>query len=219
MVQAVYQNDPKLASALAEGIRATRNADRVLGHDAVPAATPGVVQPPHQDQRILAQAAGRMLADAGGPRIAVLDVPGWDTHAGQGAAKGRLAGALDGLSAGLLSLRAALGPAWQDTVVPMVTEFGRTAHANGTGGTDHGTASAMLLAGGAIAGGTVRGSWPGLADGKLYQSRDLMPTTDMRAVLKGVLRDHLGVPAARLDSAIFPNSSDAKPMAGVTVWA
>jgi uncharacterized protein (DUF1501 family) len=216
LVQSIYQSDPRLASALAEGIRATHTADRVLaGENAQPAAGAGMAQPAHQDLRVIAQAAGKMLADPTGPRIAVFDAPGWDTHAGQGAAKGRLAGALGGLSASLVSLREALGPAWKDTVVATVTEFGRTAHANGTGGTDHGTASAMLLAGGAVAGGKILGKWPGLGEGRLYQGRDLMPTTDMRAVLKVVLRDHLGIPANRLDSAVFPNSGDAKAMAGV----
>ena len=164
---------------------------------------------------MLAEATGKMLADPNGPRIAVFDAQGWDTHAGQGAAKGRLAGALTGLSASLVALREALGPTWKDTVVVMATEFGRTAHANGTGGTDHGTATAALLAGGAVQGGKIGGTWPGLADGKLYQGRDLMPTTDLRSVLKTVLAEHLRVPRDSLDHAVFPNSSDAGLMRGV----
>jgi uncharacterized protein (DUF1501 family) len=221
LVQSLYQNDPKLSAALTEGIKTTETADRVIGNDK-DETTPEAMgangaQPlrPAQAQRILADAAGKMLADPNGPRIAVFDALGWDTHAGQGAAKGRLAAALTGLSASLTSLRAALGPAWKDTVVVMATEFGRTAHANGTGGTDHGTGTATLLAGGGVQGGKVGGTWPGLAEGKLYQGRDLAPTTDLRSVLKAVLADHLGVPRDALDRTIFPASSDAKPVAGI----
>jgi uncharacterized protein (DUF1501 family) len=221
LVQSLYQNDPKLSAALAEGIKSTETADRVIGNgkdDAnAEAMAANGAQPvrPAQAQRILADAAGKMLADPNGPRIAVFDALGWDTHAGQGAAKGRLAGALTGLSASLTSLRAALGPVWKDTVVVMATEFGRTAHANGTGGTDHGTGTAALLAGGAVQGGKVGGTWPGLAEGKLYQGRDLMPTTDLRSVLKTVLAEHLHVPRDALDHSVFPNSADAKPATGI----
>ena len=101
----------------------------------------------------------------------------------------------------------------------MATEFGRTAHANGTGGTDHGTGTVTLLAGGGVSGGKVLGRWPGLADGQLYQSRDLMPTTDLRAVIKTVLCEHLRVPQDRLEAAVFPDSRDAKPIAGITASA
>jgi uncharacterized protein (DUF1501 family) len=217
LVQAVYQSDRQLSAALSDGIRATRTADRVLG--AGNDEPQGAVMPreAHKDLRVLAEAAGKMLADPGGPRIAVFNAQGWDTHAGQGAAKGRLANALGALSASLTALRGALGPVWKETIIAMVTEFGRTAHVNGTNGTDHGTGTAMLLAGGGVNGGRVLGQWPGLADGKLYQGRDLMPTTDTRSVLKAVLRDHLRVPSDRLNSTVFPNSSDAKPLPGVTV--
>jgi uncharacterized protein (DUF1501 family) len=219
LVQTVYRTDPRLSAALADGIRATDAADRVLAGGAD--ATGGFGGGPGGNgaARVLAQSAGKMLADPAGPRIAVFDLQGWDTHAGQGAAKGRLAGALGGLSASLMALREALGPAWQETIVVAATEFGRTAHVNGTGGTDHGTGAAALLAGGGVAGGKVLGTWPGLAEGRLYQGRDLMPTTDLRSVLKAVLREHLGLPRDRLDSVVFPNSADARPLAGVTAQA
>jgi len=226
LVQTVYRNDKRLSAALADGIKATAAADRAIGSDKeevqsmnAAGAAGGDGKPRYAGQRVLADAAGKMLADPNGPRIAVFDAQGWDTHAGQGAAKGRLAGALGSLSASLVALRNALGPAWKETVVVMATEFGRTAHANGTGGTDHGTGTATLLAGGAVAGGKVLGRWPGLADGNLYQGRDLMPTTDLRAVFKTVLREHLRVPQDRLENAVFPNSGDAKPIAGITASA
>jgi uncharacterized protein (DUF1501 family) len=221
LVQAVYQGDQRFSAALADGIRATAAADQAIGAGDMQIANAGTAEPgdakpdPYKAQRALAEAAGKMLADPNGPRIAAFDAQGWDTHAAQGAAKGRLAGALGGLQASLVSLRQALGPAWKDTVVLMATEFGRTAHVNGTNGTDHGTGTAALLAGGAVAGGKVLGQWPGLADGQLYQSRDLMPTTDLRAVMKTVLYAHLGVSRDRLDGVVFPNSSDARVMKGV----
>ena len=222
LVQAVYQNDKLLSAALVDGIRATAAADQAIGAASAPIANAGMADAddgkPNQykAQKALAEAAGKMLADPNGPRIAAFDTQGWDTHAAQGGAKGRLANALGGLQASLVSLRAALGPVWKDTVVLMATEFGRTAHVNGTNGTDHGTATAALLAGGAVAGGKVLGEWPGLSETQLYQSRDLMPTTDLRAVIKTVLYEHLGVSRDRLDGFVFPNSSDARVLKGIT---
>jgi len=96
-----------------------------------------------------------------------------------------------------------------------VTEFGRTAHPNGTGGTDHGTATAGFAIGGAVAGGRVVADWPGLANGALYQNRDLAPTTDLRSFIKAVLGDHLGVSAAALEQKIFPDSALARPIHGI----
>jgi uncharacterized protein (DUF1501 family) len=217
LVQTVYQNDKRLSAALADGIRATAAADQMLGADKDPMADGTMAGPgAYKGQKMLAEAAGKMLADPNGPRIAVFDAQGWDTHAGQGAAKGRLANALGGLSASLVALRESLGPAWKDTIVLMATEFGRTAHSNGTNGTDHGTGTVSLLAGGAVSGGKVLGQWPGLSETQLYQSRDLLPTTDLRAVMKTVLYEHLRVPRDRLENAVFPNSTDARLMKGVT---
>jgi len=218
LVQTVYQNDKRLSAALADGIRATQAADQIMGagpmaNDAMAAADG---KPSYKAQKMLAEAAGKMLADPNGPRIAVFDAQGWDTHAGQGAAKGRLSNALGGLKASLVSLRQALGPAWKDTVVLMATEFGRTVHTNGTNGTDHGTGTVTLLAGGGVAGGKVLGEWPGLSETQLYQSRDLMPTTDLRAVMKTVLYEHLRVSRDRLENAVFPNSGDARLLKGIT---
>src|SRR4029434_2724696 len=96
---------------------------------------------------------------------------------------------------------------WRDTVVAIVTEFGRTARINGTDGTDHGTATVALIAGGALRGGGVVADWPGLKPAKLHEGRDLKPTTDLRAVLKGVLKDHLRVDDTVLASEVFPDSA------------
>ncbi len=110
-----------------------------------------------------------------------------------------------------------MGPAWRDTVVVLVTEFGRTARINGTEGTDHGTATVALLVGGALKGGRVIADWPGLKSANLYENRDLKPTTDLRAVLKGLLKDHLRADDRALAQNVFPGSADAKPMAGLVV--
>jgi uncharacterized protein (DUF1501 family) len=109
-----------------------------------------------------------------------------------------------------------MGPAWQDTVVAVVTEFGRTARINGSDGTDHGTATIALLAGGALAGGRVIADWPGVKEADLQDGRDLKATTDLRAVLKGVLRDHLRVDAGALAARVFPGSETVAPMTGLT---
>jgi uncharacterized protein (DUF1501 family) len=108
-----------------------------------------------------------------------------------------------------------MGSAWSETVVAVVTEFGRTARINGTDGTDHGTATVAVLVGAALKGGRVIADWPGLKEADLYQGRDLKPTTDLRAVLKGVLKDHLRVDEKALAATVFPGSDEVKPMAGL----
>lgn len=158
------------------------------------------------------EAAARFLRQEDGPQVAVFDTTGWDTHFNEGGAKGRLAARLATLDAALGRLEAGLGPVWNDTAVLLATEFGRTVAENGTRGTDHGTATAAYLLGGAVRGGRVVADWPGLSPGKLYQDRDLEPTLDLRAVMKGLLAEHLGVPERALDSVVFPQSSAARPL-------
>jgi uncharacterized protein (DUF1501 family) len=155
--------------------------------------------------KLIAETAGRMIAAPQGPRIAVFDAGGWDTHAGEGAGEGQLAGRLRGLDQVLDALRLGLGSEWSRTAVLVCTEFGRTVQVNGTRGTDHGTGAAAFLLGGAVRGGRMVADWPGLAEKQRYEGRDLRPTTDLRAVAKGVLRDHLGLSErALLD--VFPGS-------------
>lgn len=163
----------------------------------------------------VAAAAGKFLAAADGPRIAVLEAGGWDTHANQGAERGQLATRLRGLDQALHSLRTALGAAWARSAVLVVTEFGRTVAVNGTAGTDHGTATCAFLAGGAVAGGRVVTDWPGLATSALHEGRDLRPTLDVRAVMKGVLAAHLGAAESGLEERVFPGSRAARPLEGL----
>ena len=162
-----------------------------------------------------AGAAAKFMARPDGPRVGALAFDGWDTHQDEGAVGGRLALLLAALDGALAAIEREMGPAWREAVVTVVTEFGRTARINGTEGTDHGTATVALLAGGALKGGRVIADWPGLKDANLYEGCDLKPTTDLRAVLKGVLKDHLRVPDAALATKVFPDSVAARPMTGL----
>ncbi len=171
-------------------------------------------QAPPQYAEIVRAAAG-FLRQEDGPQVAVFDTTGWDTHANEGGAEGQLAGRLAALDKGLATLKTELGATWKDTAVLAVTEFGRTAAINGTRGTDHGTGTMSVLVGGAVAGGRVVADWPGLSARALYQGRDLMPTLDLRCVLKGVLEEHLGVPARALDTTVFPDSERARALRGL----
>ena len=173
---------------------------------------------PAQVRAYFAEAAGtaaKFLAQPDGPRVGALALDGWDTHVNEGIANGRLAQLLGALDDALAAVKANMGPAWKDTAVVLVTEFGRTARINGTDGTDHGTATVALLAGGALKGGRVLADWPGLKSNDLYENRDLKPTTDLRAVLKGLLKDHLRADDRVLAQNVFPGSGDVKPMAGL----
>jgi uncharacterized protein (DUF1501 family) len=163
----------------------------------------------------VASAAGKFLAAADGPRIAVIEVGGWDTHANQGAEQGQLANRLRGLDQGLENLRSGLAGAWKNTAILVVTEFGRTVAVNGTRGTDHGTATCAFLLGGAVAGGRVVSDWPGLAPRVLHEGRDLRPTLDLRSVCKGVLATHLHAPEGALEDHVFPDSRSAPALSGL----
>jgi uncharacterized protein (DUF1501 family) len=164
----------------------------------------------------LASAAARFLSSADGPRIAVLDAGGWDTHANQGAAQGPLAQRLRGLDSGLQLLKTELGAHWRQTTVLVVTEFGRTVAVNGTRGTDHGTAGCAFLLGGAVAGGRVVADWPGLTARDLHEGRDLRATTDLRALFKGVLHERFGVSESALAHSVFPASDSVEPLEGLS---
>lgn len=147
--------------------------------------------------------------------MAALAFDGWDTHVNEGGATGRLAQLLGALDSAFGAFRSGLGEHWKNTAIVCVTEFGRTARINGTVGTDHGTATVALLAGGAIKGGRVIADWPGLKDSDLYQNRDLKPTTDVRSALKGILADQFGLSSAVLADKVFPNSANIRPMTGL----
>lgn len=162
-----------------------------------------------------ASAAGELAASLmrgdSGARIGMIELGGWDTHANQRGAFARSARQLDAL---LAAYRTAMGAVWADTMVVVATEFGRTARLNGTGGTDHGTASAALVMGGAVRGGRVIADWPGLADGKLCEGRDLAPTTALESVIAGAVAEHLRLDPKLAMARLFPGRSDA-PLSGI----
>ncbi len=160
-------------------------------------------------------AAAKYLARADGPRVGALSFFGWDTHNNEGAATGQLANFLGALDGAIGAIEREMGGAWSETVVALVTEFGRTARINGTDGTDHGTGTVAVLVGGALKGGRVVADWPGVKPANLHEGRDLAPTTDLRAVMKGVLRDHLRLDEQALARTVFPGSGNVKPMAGL----
>jgi uncharacterized protein (DUF1501 family) len=210
--------DPKLAAALEARMRLAALGPATVSDasmvDGVPLAAAGI----NGVRAYFAEAAGaaaRFLAKPDGPRVGALGFVGWDTHINEGAASGQLANLLGALDGALAAIETNMGDNWRQTVVAVVTEFGRTARINGTNGTDHGTGTVAFLAGGALRGGRVVADWPGLKQAQLYQDRDLKPTTDLRAVLKGLLRDHLRVDERALATSIFPDSADVSPTAGL----
>jgi uncharacterized protein (DUF1501 family) len=205
----LYQHrDPALASALSQGLQLEKTA---LGDDMK--ARPGGNNAGAMRQ--VARGVAKVMAADDGPRIAALAFDGWDTHANEGGPVGRLAQLLSGLDGALGEFESGLGERWRDTVVVVATEFGRTARINGTEGTDHGTGTIALLAGGAVKGGRVIADWPGLKPSNLYEGRDLAPTSDLRAALKGILHDHLGISEGVLAKNVFPDSAQVKPIQGL----
>ena len=202
-IVAMHANDPQTGAEIADGLKERRYIDKVLAGTSYEGITPGFPR--------LARAAAKLLVAPDGPRLAELELDGWDTHFGQ---PRRLAGALQTLDEGIALLRADLAPIWARTVILVVTEFGRTVRANGTGGTDHGTGTAAFLMGGSVAGGRVLVDWPGLRQDQLFENRDLQPTLDLRAVTKGVLGPHFGLSAVNL-ATVLPDSGRIAPKAGL----
>jgi uncharacterized protein (DUF1501 family) len=208
LVELYRHRDPALGNALSQGLQLDKAAQ---GDDMKPKPGSNGIGA----MRLVARGAAKLMSADDGPRIAALAFDGWDTHANEGGATGRLAQLLSGLDGAFAEFESGLGERWRDTVIVVATEFGRTARINGTEGTDHGTGTVALLAGGAVKGGRVISDWPGLKPANLYEGRDLKPTTDLRAVIKGVLRDHLGLGENVLAAAVFPDSAAVKPMQGI----
>ena len=163
----------------------------------------------------LARAAGEILGKREGPRVASIDFGGWDTHINQLGEYSQLTRSLRLLDRSVATLKTALGPAWRHTAVLIVTEFGRAVAANGSSGTDHGTAGVAFVAGGAVRGGRVVADWPGLAQGRLHEGRDLRPTLDLRALFKAALAAQLGVAESALETQVFPDSRAVRPLEGL----
>ncbi|MGH8682854.1 MAG: DUF1501 domain-containing protein [Burkholderiales bacterium] len=203
----LYRNDPLLGEAFvaareAEGVMAGQDGKRGLR-----GGPQAAVQ--------LAKAAGTFLTKRDGPRVATIDFGGWDTHANQVGEFSPLTRNLRLLDRGVATLKSSLGPAWKETAVLIVTEFGRTVAINGSRGTDHGTAGVAFAVGGAVRGGRVIADWPGLSDAALREGRDLKPTLDLRALFKAALVAQLGLGEAALETKVFPDSRSVPPLAGL----
>lgn len=201
----LYAGDPLLGPALTAGLEVEVEAV---------SATEGL-ELRRNNIEGLGEAVARFMIAEDGPDVVTLSLDGYDTHARQGAAQGVLANQLRIQDRVIGGLRDGLGEAWTRTVIIVATEFGRTVRANGTGGTDHGTGSALILAGGALRSGGIVGDWPGLSDGNLFEDRDLAPTADIRGVFKGVLRDHMGLDRTALDTVVFPDSAGVAGSTGL----
>jgi uncharacterized protein (DUF1501 family) len=175
-------------------------------------ASAGVQYPQGEFGRSLSQVA-QLIKSGVGVEIAFVDIGGWDTHQAQGGTEGQLARRFNELAVGIRALYDDLGDRMDDVVIMTMSEFGRTVAENGSGGTDHGHATCMFVAGGAINGGKILGEWPGLASEQLYEGRDLAVTTDFRDVFAEVAQKHLG--AKHLDQ-VFPGYSvDPRKMRGI----
>ncbi|WP_414448990.1 DUF1501 domain-containing protein [Burkholderia sp. 22PA0099] len=196
-VSALYERDAQLGPLWASAMEA-----RGLAHDA------GA----RQDPASVGKLAASFLARDDGPRIAMIETGGWDTHSAQNA---RLSNVLKGLDAMLAALRDGLGPVWNDTTVVVATEFGRTAAANGTGGTDHGQGSVAMLLGGAVQGGRVIADWPGLRSADLYEGRDLKPTASLDALIAGAAAETLRLDPQRTGATLFDRAASRQPMTGL----
>ncbi len=224
ILQDLYKTDPLLGPVFARGLQTEAMAQIAMtGLSAPTQPMEGMAQPnaagmqAAQRQGLsaaekLGTTVANFMTQPGGPQIVAISLDGFDTHAGQ---MGQLQSRLTYMDALIGGLTTGLGPAWSDTVIVAATEFGRTARVNGTGGTDHGTASSALILGGGLKKGGIIGDWPTLKQTALYENRDTAPTLDMRSLFKGVLRDHMGVDQRALDAKVFPDSAAARPVTGI----
>ena len=203
LARLIMADDPQLNAAFEQAMAISNSDGDAVAMTGTPAQlmsrarkASGKANP----ERHIAEFIGRRLREE--TRIAAFSITGWDTHQRQDRS---LPNALGRLAEAILTLQTTLrGPVWDKTTVVAVTEFGRTARLNGSGGSDHGTGGLMVLAGGALRGGQVRADWPGLAEAQLYERRDLMPTRDLRAYLGWLLHSQFGLPASTLETSIFP---------------
>ncbi|WP_427913388.1 DUF1501 domain-containing protein [Ramlibacter sp. MMS24-I3-19] len=195
-VQQLYAGDAQLHALWSAAMDARGMAGGVDGRN-------------RQDPAELGRTVATFLAAAEGPRLAMIETGGWDTHSAQ---VPRLQAQLTALDRLLEAMHTGLGDAWRQTVVLVATEFGRTAAANGTGGTDHGTGSVAMLAGGAVHGGRVLADWPGLAPSSLYQGRDLQPTTSLATLIAQAGAETFGLDAQRAHAMLFPSAPRAKEL-------
>jgi uncharacterized protein (DUF1501 family) len=190
-VSGLYQPDQQLHGMWDAALQTRQMAGDVAGQAGQNGAAVGAL-------------AAKMLGGVNGARIAMIETNGWDTHSGQ---RGRLAGQLKGLDQTVAAMKTGLGSDWNNTLVLVATEFGRTVRPNGTQGTDHGEASLAMLLGGAVAGGKVIADWPGLGPSALYEGRDLKPTIGLDSLIAAAVVQHFGLEPSLVMKTLFPESS------------
>ena len=200
-VRQLYAPDRQLHALWASALEARGMAGERMGGDGN-----------RQDATALGRIAAGFLARADGPRIAMIETSGWDTHSGQDARLTRQLSGLDGL---IGALREGMGATWAQTVVVVATEFGRTVAANGTGGTDHGTAAAAMVIGGAVQGGRIVTDWPGLAPGNLFEGRDLNPTLALEKLIASTCAEAFNLDPERTRQVLFPGADRYKALPGL----
>jgi uncharacterized protein (DUF1501 family) len=198
-VSALYAGDAQLHALWASALKTEALTSDLAADSGKNAAATGAL-------------AAKLLLPADGARVMTIETNGWDTHSGQ---KARLAGQLGGLDAMIGALKQGLGSAWSDTLVLVATEFGRTVIANGTGGTDHGTASSAMIIGGSIKGGRVIADWPGLRGSDLFEARDLKPTAQLEGLVAGAIAEHYALDPAQVARTLYPALVLKRPVAGL----
>ncbi len=203
----MYASHPALAASLTQAREAAEVMERAPAGPMRSREIAERLSPANGALPALAAQAARFLAAPEGPRLAVIESSGWDSHAAQAIAQAQLARNLSLLDQALAQLKQQLGPAWSRTVVVVATEFGRTVAPNGTGGTDHGNGTVAFVAGGAVRGGRLHADWPGLAPAQLLDGRDLRPTTDLRMMLASLLADHLKIGSTTVRDRVLPGVS------------
>ncbi|PIE13690.1 MAG: twin-arginine translocation pathway signal [Rhodobacterales bacterium] len=210
LLQLVVHDDPLVAPALNEALNLSAQSPMAdMAGAGAGAGGNNMIETMIQEMQAARKSGGhKQIAEFAAKklrqdsRIASFSINGWDTHANQGRT---LVRPLEILAEMVLTLKENMrGPVWGKTTVIAMTEFGRTARLNGTGGTDHGTGGLMMLAGGALRGGRVLGQWPGLAEADLYDRRDLMPTSDLRAYAGWAMRGLFGIDRSVIERSIFP---------------
>jgi uncharacterized protein (DUF1501 family) len=199
-VEQLYAKDAQLHALWSSALEARGMAGDMAGGER------------RQAPAALGRMAAGFLAREDGPRIAMIETGGWDTHSGQNA---RLANQLRGLDGLIAGLQEGLGAAWSHTVILVATEFGRTVAANGTGGTDHGTAAAAMLVGGAVRGGRIVADWPGLSSADLHEGRDLRPTLALDGLMASACAETFRLDPERTLRTLFPEAARGQSMQGL----
>ncbi|MEL4178833.1 DUF1501 domain-containing protein [Roseateles sp. PN1] len=204
-LERLYAGDAKLGASFQAALAGRGQMQRSMAGEREPAmnASGDAGAPSARSFAADARRLGQLIRKDGQTQLAFTSVGGWDTHINQGAAQGQLANRLKALGEGLQALSQGLGPALQDTVIVVMSEFGRTVHQNGTLGSDHGRGNVIWLLGGPVAGGRMLGEWPGLESSALVDGRDLAVAVDFRQVLRPILQSHLGLSEAAL-AEVFP---------------